>query len=112
MMKRYFLIFLLVLLPLQFSWALAGTYCTHEQELTSQHFGHHVHKHEKTGDPVTETSQKAKADLDCDYCHHAPASALFPAAPSIAAPDLAVHARFELQRYDSYIPNLIPRPDW
>jgi hypothetical protein len=112
MMKRTFVIFLLVLLPLQFSWTAAAAYCAHEQEVTMQHFGHHVHKHEKAGDSAKDASQKAKADTDCDYCHHAPSSALFAAAAPFAAPDSTVHARFALQRYTSHIPDLIPRPDW
>ena len=36
--------FLLIVLPLQISWAVAATYCQHETGST-QHFGHHDHKH-------------------------------------------------------------------
>ncbi|VXB42422.1 DUF2946 family protein [Massilia sp. 9I] len=111
-MKRYFLILLIVLLPLQFSWALAGTYCAHEQESSSQHFGHHVHKHDKADEGAKDASQKVKPDLDCDYCHHVPASAMVPADAPIGARDPTVHARFELPTYVSHIPDLIPRPDW
>ena len=32
--------FLLIVLPLQISWAVAATYCQHETGST-QHFGHH-----------------------------------------------------------------------
>jgi hypothetical protein len=111
-MKRYFLIFLLFLLPLQFSWAVAATYCAHEETSSAPHFGHHVHKHDKTDDGAKAESQKIKADTDCDYCHHVPASAIVPATPGLAQPDLTCHVRLEVHRYPCHISDLIPRPDW
>lgn len=111
-MKRYFLIFLLMLLPLQFSWAAAGAYCAHEEGLAAQHFGHHVHKHDSNSNDAKETPQKAKTDIDCEYCHHVSASAIFAAAPFQHAPQRSAHMRFEVHRYASHIPDLIPRPDW
>lgn len=52
-MLRLFAAFLLVLLPLQFSWAAVAVYCGHESGHESghetgpaqAHFGHHVHEH-------------------------------------------------------------------
>ncbi len=84
-MRRWLTIFLLVLLPLQFSWAVAATYCQHESR-TSGHIGHHEHRHQADasggaetasgGDSSTddEGANKRKAALagidgDCDYCH-------------------------------------------
>jgi hypothetical protein len=115
-MKRYFLILLLVLLPLQFSWAIAGAYCAHE-EGAAPHFGHHVHKHDKANDGVKKDdvkheAKKVQADTDCEYCHHVPTSAIFPADPALAQPGLAAHTRYDGPRYVSHIPDLIPRPDW
>lgn len=118
-MKRYFLILLLVLLPIQFSWAIAGTYCAHE-EAAATHFGHHEHKHEETtedgakGDGKHETKkiQFGLDDGDCDYCHHAPSNAIAAAAPALAQPGLSAHIRTDSPRYSSHIPDLIPRPDW
>ena len=111
-MKRYFLIFLLMLLPLQFSGAVAGAYCAHEEGQAAQHFGHHVHKHDASGKVTKDTSQKAKADTDCEYCHHVSASAIFAAAAFQCPPGQSAHMRFEVHRYASHIPDLIPRPDW
>ncbi|MDK6079472.1 cation efflux protein, CzcI family [Massilia varians] len=111
-MKRYFLILLLVLLPFQFSWAVAATYCAHEETSSAQHFGHHVHKHDKAEDGAKAESKTIKADTDCDYCHHVPASAIVPATPAPVQPDLTTHARLEVHRYPSHISDLIPRPDW
>ncbi|KQQ86738.1 hypothetical protein [Massilia sp. Leaf139] len=110
-MKRIFLIVLLVLLPLQFSWAIAGTYCAHE-EAAAPHFGHHVHKHDDTGDDGKHEAKKLQADPDCDYCHHVPSNAIAPAAPACAQPGPSMHLRTESPRFSSHIPELIPRPDW
>ncbi|WP_020654122.1 DUF2946 family protein [Massilia niastensis] len=112
-MKRYFLIFLLALLPLQFSWAAAGAYCAHEEGAAARHVGHHVHKHEETGKTDREASHKvpAQADADCDYCHHASASAICAAAQAPATPQPSAHLRRETLRYISHIPDLVPRPD-
>jgi hypothetical protein len=44
-MRRWLSIFLLIVLPLQISWAVAATYCQHETGST-KHFGHHDHKHQ------------------------------------------------------------------
>ena len=110
-MKRLFLIFLIVLLPLQFSWAIAGAYCAHE-EAAAPHFGHHVHKHDETKDDGKHKAKKIQVDADCDYCHHVPTSAIFAANSTLAQPGLTVHLRYDGPRYASYIPDLIPRPDW
>lgn len=42
-MRRWLILFLLSMLPLQVSWAVAATvdYCAHDQDQTAQHFGHH-----------------------------------------------------------------------
>lgn len=42
-MRRYLLIFMMCLLPLQWSWAAAARVCEHEQG--AAHFGHHEHQH-------------------------------------------------------------------
>jgi len=44
-MKKFLAIFLLVLLPLQFSWAAMASYCEHETSVTATHPGHHTHDH-------------------------------------------------------------------
>jgi hypothetical protein len=115
-MKRYFLIFLLAMLPLQFSWAIAGTYCAHE-EAAVPHFGHHVHKHDESKDGASRddgkhAATKIQLDTDCDYCHHVPSNAIAPAAPALAQPGRNAHIRVDAPRYSSHIPDLIPRPDW
>jgi hypothetical protein len=70
-MKRYLAIFLLVLLPLQFSWAAVAGFCQHETAVSAKHPGHHSHD-QASADPQ-ETGQKAEPsagmDHDCAICH-------------------------------------------
>lgn len=49
-MRRWLTVFLLFLLPLQLSWAVAATYCAHEAVPAVSHVGHHEHRHEASGD--------------------------------------------------------------
>lgn len=79
-MRRYVLIFMMLLLPLQWSWAAAAGACQHEAGGT--HFGHHEHRHEApggqpaTGGEANDPSPFA-LDPDCQVCQglgaaHAP----------------------------------------
>jgi hypothetical protein len=56
-MRRFVLVFMMVLLPLQWSWAAAASVCEHESG--KAHFGHHEHQHGGTG-----SSGQADADVD------------------------------------------------
>ena len=69
-MKRYLAIFLLMLLPLQFSWAAMAGYCEHETAVSAKHPGQHSHDH--TSVDHQETVQNAEPscmDHDCAACH-------------------------------------------
>jgi len=67
-MKRLVVLLLMFVLPLQISWAVAGSYCTHEQSSATQHFGHHAHVHQ--AHPDDGDSQSALKDHpDCSSCH-------------------------------------------
>ncbi len=76
-MRRLFILALLALLPLQFSWAAVASYCEHETQ-GDGHFGHHEHQHRvnATSDagPVSDADLQADPtsgamDLDCGHCH-------------------------------------------
>jgi len=67
-MRRWLAIFLLVLLPLQSTWAAAAAYCQHEADAATKHFGHHDHKHHQGSSDKTDAPSFA-ADLDCAVCH-------------------------------------------
>lgn len=74
-MKKLLLIFLLAILPLQFSWAAAAVYCQHENEVNTQHIGHHEHQHKTShADDESKDSSKIKLHADCVSCHGSTAS--------------------------------------
>jgi hypothetical protein len=77
-MKRYLAIFLLVLLPLQFSWAAIASYCEHETAVAAEHLGHHTHDHGSADhqESSKKTAQSAGMDHDCATCHLGCAAAL------------------------------------
>lgn len=91
-MRRFLVIVLLALLPLQFTWAAVASYCGHESQASAAHFGHHDHDHagsakasseaKSAADQSTDASsapdktgvaKDGKApgamDLDCGHCH-------------------------------------------
>ena len=77
-MRRLLAIVLLVLLPLQFSWAAVASYCKHETQADAEHFGHHEHQHhgnttvdaDPAVDPQAEGDKTLGAmDVDCGHCH-------------------------------------------
>jgi hypothetical protein len=77
-MKRYLAIFLLVLLPLQFSWAAMASHCQHETGVMAQHTGHHTHDHataDHQGSSENATTLTG-LDHDCATCHLGCAAAL------------------------------------
>lgn len=61
---------MMLLLPVQWTWAAAASYCGHETGLAAKHFGHHDHQHKASGE-VSKDSKPSPAglDTDCGYCH-------------------------------------------
>ena len=93
-MKRLLAVFLLLTLPLHFSWAVAASYCQHESGKSAHHFGHHTHQHQA---PADGSSDAGKSPLmvhaDCGICHLSCTAAAVSAPPvSFIAPDLFVVA--------------------
>jgi hypothetical protein len=79
-MTKRLIVFLLLVVPLQLAWGTVSAYCEHETEPTTEHFGHHVHKHEqdsstKTIEPSDDT-KTGNFDMDCGVCHAACSVAL------------------------------------
>ncbi|AKZ62498.1 hypothetical protein F506_07240 [Herbaspirillum hiltneri N3] len=71
-MKRYALIFLLMLLPFQFSWAAVASYCQHESDPVAQHVGHHAaadSKQDQQPDNSDDSKFNTGSDADCSFCH-------------------------------------------
>lgn len=68
-MRRWLSIFLLVFLPLQFTWTMAAAYCSHETDPAAQHLGHHEHKHQNDDGAKDAKGSLASVDSDCAVCH-------------------------------------------
>jgi hypothetical protein len=76
-MRRWLQIFLLFLLPFQFSWAASAAYCQHERDLQPRHWGHHEHEPDANshGSARADDTQKSPATQpnavlgDCAACH-------------------------------------------
>jgi|SRR3990167_645036 hypothetical protein len=79
-MRRLIAVFMLALLPFQFSWSAVAAYCMHESTAAqAQHVGHHEHKHDADNavHQADKGSQSAgQFDIDCSVCHGAGIGAL------------------------------------
>lgn len=118
-MRRFFLILLLFVLPLQMSWAAASAYCLHEEGKAAEHLGHHNHQHKADADKkpvadkkVADKQAKGQAHSDCNVCHGI-GHAWLPAGSSLPVGDMAsVNAHSWSLFYASHIPDVPKRPDW
>jgi hypothetical protein len=71
-MRRLVLVFMMCLLPLQWSWAAAASLCAHEAG--GSHYGHHEHKHDACASSSQDAEESADtqrqgAHPDCQVCH-------------------------------------------
>ncbi len=88
-MRRWLAILLLVLLPVQFTWAMVADYCVHEPDATATHFGHHDHESHSHAALDTDPVDQATPDdptspapqVDCGHCHGHSAGMFDVAAP-------------------------------
>ncbi len=110
-MRRWLSILLLIVLPLQFSWAVAATYCQHEADV-NQHFGHHGHKHHADGKKEAVKASLSVVDNDCAVCHAGCIAALTTSDSLI--PEISVVADcIRISPFRSSQPNDLPdRPNW
>ena len=71
-MRRFLALFLLLLLPLQFSWAAVESYCEHEERAEAAQLAQHVqHADADTAAAAADagTSMDTSVDTGCDSCH-------------------------------------------
>lgn len=112
-MKRFFVLLLAVLLPLQFAWGAAAAYCEHETTMQgAAHFGHHQHVH-KANAEHGKALGKLVADHDCSFCNTGTAALLptFGAPPQSAFVVLSQELPPE-QRRPSALQRAPDRPQW
>ncbi len=69
-MRHLLVLLMMIVLPLQLSWAAAATYCQHESSPAASHYGHHVHKHQAKSDEAQSELSPSKllSDDDCTVC--------------------------------------------
>ncbi len=113
-MRRWIAILLMIVLPLQLSWAVAANYCQDEQGQDEQHFGHHVHQDHDTVDAAKKLAKgKPQADRDCGCSGHLCGAHLLPAGWR-ALPMFSEESLNALvpRAYRSSDPPRIERPNW
>lgn len=119
-MRRFLLIVLMLVLPLQWSWAAAASLCGHEGAPAARHFGHHQHEHHgaAAGHDAGKGSKAGKsegadkkaglgslaADPDCGVCHGL--GAAFLAAVDAQAPPRI--GAYTFPRYQAAVPDRSP----
>ena len=120
-MRRWLSILLLVLLPFQFSWAAAASYCQHETGRLASHFGHHEHQHEpqheraklktSSADQGDAISKLGVLDNDCAVCHLGCVSPV--ATPQVVdfVRAIQVHDLSPVFGFESHISGVPQRPD-
>lgn len=111
LVKKLFVIFLLLVMPLQASWAVVATYCQHEQDVTAQHLGHHEHAHEHDSDASDKDSSN-KRGADAHDCHgHTVGLLVIPFTLSLNLPS-AVIPQSSPSRLASGLSSPPERPQW
>jgi hypothetical protein len=108
--KKLFLIFLLALLPLQYSWAAGAAYCQHEQGRVT-HFGHHGHRHQAKGDDAKGQDKASAVHNDCNICQFSCQAPFLQTQPNLNVLALKAYPQAPPFFYFSHIPAGPIRPD-
>lgn len=110
-MRRFVLLCMMMLLPLQWSWAAAAAYCAHETGGAAQHMGHHEHQHQAGAEEQSKVPAKTAVDNDCGVCHLSGLHWLDAASHAV----LALTAPLPLHEpgvfFRSFVPSGPERPD-
>lgn len=110
--KKLFVLFLFALLQLQFSWSMAATYCQHEGEKATRHFGHHPYQHDARQDLSSDDGKVSGFHADCGYCQLAGHPPSLSPALNVSSPGGLHRAESPALLYTSHIPDGPLRPDW
>jgi hypothetical protein len=112
-MKRHLLILLMLILPLQASWAAVSAYCKHETGKAAEHFGHHYHQHQaqSSTEVAKAKGSVSQADSDCGFCHQAAPAPLVPhVAKWVVSANKSYIEPLPIL-FSSHIPERLVRPD-
>lgn len=108
---------MLSLLPFQFVWGAAASYCQHEQGAGVGHFGHHAHKHQgkvvkASGESPDKKLVVGDDDPDCASCHLSCVSPVMHSATGFASePGESLRAS-PTGGHPPHMPCSIERPNW
>jgi len=115
-MRRWFIVFLMLLVQGQFVWGAAAAYCAHETSpAASAHFGHHDHFHQ--GGDLEKSSTDGGAiklpgfDSDCGSCQLGSLGTLLSCETAIANLQRVDHQSVCSEDYRSHFPSGLERPD-
>ena len=112
-MRRFLVLLLLCLLPLQISWAAVANYCGHEQDKTAQHIAHHDDEHKAFSTQSNPDKQPEKFNLGHDHCHMSCfLGFLTEAAFHASVPSTQPSLRYDETAYPSLALDRPERPKW
>jgi hypothetical protein len=110
-MRKFALILLMCLLPLQVAWAGVADFCEHEEDQAAQHFGHHQAEHPFAQD--ADDDGNGKPDPLHDHCCHLSGFIGALNTHVIAAlPAMRTAMPFAHSSYPSLLPDKPERPKW
>jgi hypothetical protein len=115
-MRRWVIVFLLLVVPIQLVWGAAAPYCAHEAKAGStNHFGHHEHRHQGS-DLTSSAADEAgggsiASHVDCESCHLGTSATLPTQSICIAALPLGTVLTEHGLRFQSHVPSGPERPD-
>jgi hypothetical protein len=114
-MRRWFLIFLVVLFPMQLSWAAAGRYCHLESGTTAQHAENHEHQHQDDVELTDGASHDVTGTTDADsgHCHTGGCTAMLLQSMALLTVSLSSNAHSTpAQSLSSHPASPPERPNW
>lgn len=112
-MRRLLIIFMLILLPVQITWAGVSAYCKHESGVAAKHFGHHEHEHQAQEKESKQSSSTFKFDGDCGVCQFGGIGFASISSVSIATlPPQVELNEISTDLVSSYRPDRPERPKW
>lgn len=113
-MRRWIAILLMIVLPLQLTWAVASNYCQDEQGKEAQHFGHQLHMHEAGTASKHLVKGKQLADRDCGCGGHLCGAHLLPTCVQAVPPSMVDEQLSPVPpwAYAHADPTRIERPNW
>jgi hypothetical protein len=110
-MRRFLLLVIAVLLPLQLAWGAVSGYCQHESGTASKHFAHHEHVHKAEAKKAVDL--KVAPDNDCSTCHGIGVTALVGPQAALPVLGLGTQSRAATTRAPPSLPPEFPeRPQW